>query len=365
MQKNPRLTRIPILLTAGIALLLAMWAGLLRMGWQWPLIQPQLPISHGPLMISGFFGTLIGLERAVALGKRWAYIGPALSGLGGILLAAGVQGWVGPVLLAAGSLSLTLVFAYILRSHYAHYILVMALGALAWLIGCTLILFGWPIYYIVMWWVGFLVLTIAGERLELGRMMRLSKTSQFLFNLATVIFLAGSFVALIWLPVGVRLVGVGMVALAAWLLRYDIARRTVKMSGLTRYIAVCLLSGYFWLGVSGLAALVYGGARQGPAYDVMLHSVLLGFVFGMIFGHAPIIFPAILELQVNYHPVFYAPLALLNLSLITRLVGSLANWDGAHLWGGLLNAISILLFLALLGASRLFGPKLDDPERTA
>jgi hypothetical protein len=30
---------------------------------------------------------------------------------------------------------------------------------------------------------------------------------------------------------------------------FDIARRTVRQSGVTRFIAVCLLSGYVWLGV--------------------------------------------------------------------------------------------------------------------
>ncbi|MEW5870631.1 MAG: hypothetical protein AB1894_15265 [Chloroflexota bacterium] len=354
MPRKAKLSRLPILLLAMAALLLAMWAGLLRMGWEWPLLQPTLPLSHGPLMISGFFGTLISLERAVALGKRWAYIGPVLSGLGGILLIAGVQGLAGPVLLAAGSLCLVLVFAYILRSHRASYIVTMALGALSWFIGCLLILLGWPVYYIVMWWVGFLVLTIAGERLELGRMVRLSRNSKVLFGLAAGLFMAGCLVMLIWLEEGARLAGAGMLALAAWLLRYDIARRTVRMAGLTRYIAVCLLVGYFWLGISGVIGLAYGGVREGPIYDIMLHSVLLGFVFGMIFGHAPIIFPAILGIQVNYHPVFYTPLVFLNLSLILRLAGGLADWDGARLWGGLLNAITILLFLGLLVASRGF-----------
>ena len=57
--------RLPILLLALLALLAAMWAGLVRLGWGWPAGQPTLPINHGPLMISGFLGTVIGLERAV------------------------------------------------------------------------------------------------------------------------------------------------------------------------------------------------------------------------------------------------------------------------------------------------------------
>ena len=53
-----------------------------------------------------------------------------------------------------------------------------------------------------------------------------------------------------------------------------------------RYVAVCLLAGYFWLAVGG--ALV---ALQ-VAYDAALHAIFVGFVFSMVFGHAPVILPA-------------------------------------------------------------------------
>jgi hypothetical protein len=79
--------RYPLMLMALIILASAAWAGLLRLGWTWPVLQPILPISHGPLMVAGFFGTLIALERAVAMGKTWVYGSPLLSGIGGLLVA--------------------------------------------------------------------------------------------------------------------------------------------------------------------------------------------------------------------------------------------------------------------------------------
>ena len=36
----------------------------------------------------------------------------------------------------------------------------------------------------------------------------------------------------------------------------------------------------------------------GPRYDAMLHSIFLGFVFSMIFAHAPIILPTITGLAI-------------------------------------------------------------------
>ncbi|ACZ87154.1 hypothetical protein [Streptosporangium roseum] len=47
--------------------------------------------QHGPLMALGFLGTLICLERAVALRSRWGYTAPALSALGAVALAAGAE----------------------------------------------------------------------------------------------------------------------------------------------------------------------------------------------------------------------------------------------------------------------------------
>jgi len=57
---------IPLLILAIFALLLGLWAGLLRLGWSSPAF-PNLALAHGPLMVSGFLGGLIPLERAIAI----------------------------------------------------------------------------------------------------------------------------------------------------------------------------------------------------------------------------------------------------------------------------------------------------------
>jgi len=345
MDKLDLRSRLPLMALIIFTLLAALWSGLLRLGLRWPTLQPTLPVAHGPLMVSGFLGTLIGLERAVALERRWTYIGPLVSALGAVLLIAGVSGWPGPLLITLGSLGLVAVFGVIIRRQTALFTVTMGLGALAWLTGNALWLAERPIYRVVLWWAGFLVLTIVGERLELSRLLRLSRASRTSFVLATGLFLAGLVLTEADLSAGTRLAGAGMAALTVWLFRYDIARRTVRQAGLSRFIAVCLLSGYVWLGVSGLLALRFGGLTAGPRYDAMLHALFLGFVFGMIFGHAPIIFPALLGWPITFRPTFYLHLALLQLSLLLRLAGDLALWSSGRLWGGLLNALVLLLFL--------------------
>ena len=77
--RTNRIFRLLLMALAIGALLAGMWAGLIRIGWGVPPLLPLLPSLHGPLMVGGFLGTLIGLERAVGTGKRWAFAGPALT----------------------------------------------------------------------------------------------------------------------------------------------------------------------------------------------------------------------------------------------------------------------------------------------
>jgi hypothetical protein len=342
--------RIPVLLPlmgAGmIALLAGMWAGLFRLGWTLPPLRLALPMAHGPLMVSGFLGLLMGVERAIALKHGWTYVSPLLTGLGALALIIGMSVPVGPVLITLGSLGLTAVFVVIVRRHMALYTVTMGLGALAWLIGSGLWLIGWPVHRVVLWWVAFLVLTIAGERLELARILRPSRASFVAFLIVAGLFLVGIVTSTFAYGLGVRLAGLGMIGLALWLLLYDIARHTVRKRGLPRFIAVCLLSGYAWLAAGGAMGVIFGGVAAGPRYDATLHAVFLGFVVSMIFGHAPIVFPAVLGVPLAYHPSFYLPLVLLHLSLVLRVVGDLIPWWPGRQWGGLLNAVAILLFVA-------------------
>ena len=157
--------------------------------------------------------------------------------------------------------------------------------------------------------------------------------------------MGGLIVSLVAYAAGVRVAGLGMLALAAWLARYDIARRRLKAGGQARFVAVCLLSGYVWLAVGGVLALVYGGMTAGPYYDAILHSLFLGFGFAMIFGHAPIVFPAVLGLPIRYSSRLYSHLVLLHLTLLLRVGGDLLLWIPGRQWGGLLNGVVLVIFL--------------------
>lgn len=344
MPRHP--IRIILILLGMVSLLSAMWGGLVRLGWSMPVLQPALATFHGPLMVSGFLGTLISLERATGMGYRWTYVVPALTGFGALILITGLSSSIGESLITLGSLGLFLVFVVLMRIQLTLSNIIMGVGALLWLIGNIFWITDFPIYRIVFWWAGFLVLVIAGERVAIIRILSLSKSARTALVLALAIFLVGIVLASVNYDNSMRLLGVGMIVLTIWLIRYDIAWRSVRETGLSRFVAICLLSGYIWLGIGGAIALSLGSLPLGLTYDAILHALFLGFVFSMIFGHAPVVFSEVLGVTVSYQPQFYAHLVLLQITLIMRVVGDLCGWLFGRQLGGLLNVFVILLFLA-------------------
>ena len=328
-----------------LALLFALWAGLLRMGWQLPSF-PTLSVAHGPLMVSGFLGVLIPLERAVAIRQRWMFAVPALAGLGWIALL--IVPFLGGILLTLASLGTLMILGVMVRREPHLHTVTMFLGVLAWILGNALWMFGLPIFQIVNLWIAFLVLTIGGERLELSRVLRPAPGQLRLFSVIGAALCTGALLSLFHLDWGTRLTGLSLLALSLWFLRNDLATRNIRhVNPLTRYIAVCLFSGFMWLGIGGMMQMYFGALYAGPYYDAALHAIFVGFVISMIFGHAPIIFPAILSVPISYRPAFYAQLILLHVSLVIRLLGDLTSQHDIRRWGGLLNEIAIVLFLGM------------------
>ncbi len=360
--RRRRLAPMPLMLMAMAALIVALWAGLLRLGWKLPLLDAQTLSNHGPLMVNGFLGTVISMERAVALGRnlggRHRYmLVPLLAALGGLAMLLRLEPVIYQALSAGSALGLVLIFVVIYRMQPGADHAVMLLAAVMWLVGNLFWLAGSPVPQVVPWWAGFLVLTIAGERLELAAVLLMSKGARATFIAVVGLFTVGLAVmglGTIWptIPLltpalGLRIAGLGLIAMGLWLLRFDIARLTIRRTGLTRYIAACLLPGYVWLIIGGALWLIHGMTFAGPIYDALLHTIFLGFVISMIFGHAPVIIPAVMGVKIPYRPVFYVHLVLLHLSLILRVAGDLWFNQTARLWGGMLNEVAVVLFLVV------------------
>ena len=326
-------------------LVVAILGGLLRAGVALPVVANgpwagAAVMNHAALMMAGFFGSVIALERAVALKWAPAYAGPVASAGGALLMLAG-RAQAGRIAMLAAAGLFAVVGVMILRRQRAAHTALLLVAALAWVVGSA-----WHAWQpespaALPWWFAFLVLTIAAERLEMTRLTRRHRAALPAFVAIVCALLLGA-------ATGGLLFGVSLLALAGWLFAVDIARHTVRSTGLPRYMAVCLLSGYAWLAIGGIAWAAWQLGE--PARDAALHALGLGFVFSMVMGHAPVILPALAHTKLRFGAWFYAPLAALHLTLAWRLG---MGWidAAARAQGALGNALAIALFaLTVLGS---------------
>ncbi len=347
-----------LLAMGGASLLAGLTGALVLLGFSLPDATTHVAAAHGLLMALGFLGTMIALERAVALGRRWAYLSPLASGLAAVSLLLGLPVAVPGVLFLIAGLAFCAMYVAFDRIEVALHTRTQAVGAVGWPVAAVLWLTGQPVRAIVPWLAAFLVLVIAGERLELSRLGQIAPRARWTFVAAAAIFFGGVALTPMQPDAGTRVAGIGLLAITAWLARHDLARRTVRMKGVTRFIALCLLIGYVWMAAAGVIWLSFGahGAGGGLAYDAMLHTLFLGFVMSMVFGHAPVIVPAVLRVPLPYQSRFYVHLALLHAGLLLRVVGG--DLLGIRpLWqaGGVINVVALLVFLASSAAAVIQG----------
>jgi hypothetical protein len=345
----------PLLLSlVALSLLAGIAGGLLRAGVALPLLPDsawpgQAVLTHAALMICGFLGTVIGIERAVAVKLRSAFLAPLASGAGGALLLLGQPGpgaWLG----VAAAAIFTVVNIVIVRRQRAAHTWLLLVAASAWLAGNLLFAAGQDSVVTLPWWFAFLVMTIAAERLEMTRLMRRRPAAELSLQAVLAALLSGAALSGLAPGAGGLLYGSALILLALWLAAFDIARHTIRAHGLSRYMAVCLLGGYAWLAVAGVA---WAATALGlPLRDAALHALGLGFIVSMMMGHAPVILPAIARVKLQFGTFFYVPLALLHLSLLLRLVAGMAG-DPLRSTGAFLNAAAIALFAATIAGAAI------------
>lgn len=325
-----------------VSLVVGVLSGLFRMGWTIPM--GQVAGAHGALMTGSFLGSLICLERIVALKKKWLYSIPLISALSIVLFALNHH-QAAFVLLTIGSLGLIYIYTDLIGRFKEYYFYIMMLGAIAWAVGNILMVFRAFYPQAAPWWIAFILLTVYGERLELSKFLPQTRRKKNTMYMAIFVFMSG--LLLPYHGVGKIISGIGLLLIAIWLLHYDIARKSVKSHGMHRFTGGLLLAGYFWLIACAYMMLLDTGSIY--QYDAMLHTFFLGFTFSMIFAHAPIIFPGVAGINVRpFHPTLFIWAILFQLSLIIRVAGDMAENITMRKAGGVCNALVILFFFVNL-----------------
>lgn len=366
-----------MLLALGAACLLAgLDAALLRLDVWAPVagdLSARLAALHGPLMLVGFLGSVIALERAVASMTRWAYLAPAAQAAGCLTALAGAPLLAAQLLVLAGAVILLAVYARVYRRAPSTALDVEACGALALLLGDLLWLAptlgaahtGGPdapgvpaatdpaagVPAAVPLWLLFPVLTIVGERLELARVAFLDPVVERTVRAASVLSVLAACTLTLTsgahLLLGALLAGLGVIM--AW---YDVARRTIRSQGRAargvRFAAASMLAGYAWLVLAGAVwACNNLDGGTGPAYEIVIHCLALGFGFSMILAHAPTIVPAIVHRRLPFHRLMWLPYLLLHVGLAVRVAGLAAGAVTPWQAGGVAGVVAILAFLLI------------------
>lgn len=350
--------RLLFLLLAGLAVVSGLDAALLRLGLVAPVETVSLASAHGVLMVYGFLGTAITLERAVALQSEhsrvagWAYAAPLAGGLGTLALVLQSTAVVVPagrtvpgVAWTLSMVVLILIYLRVWRRQPSYAVLVQILGAVAGAGGAALWTRGVEAAVIVPWWTSFLVLTIVGERLELARIAFLSRGTEQRIVAEACALLVALVVTLVAPAVGYPVLGLVLSVLIVDVALHDVARRTIRATGLPRFMAACLLTGYAWALVAALIWIVGGPALSGYRYDLVVHALTIGFALSMVIAHAPVIVPAIIRRPLPYHPVMWAVWGLLQAGLVVRAIGGARDSDAVWQFGGAVDVVALLAFL--------------------
>ena len=338
-----------LMVGAGISLLAGLDGALLLLGVWSPVMSTRLSKWHGPLMVLGFVGTVICLERAVALGHRLAYLVPAVSGLGVIVLLAPLpfdSARAGLALLTLAQLGLLTIYVPLWRRSHDDAIVIQGAGAFCAAGAAALLTTGVHVSQIVGWLACYMILTICGERLELSRLTMARNRALPALCLAVV---AALLVSVVSPAIGWRVLGVVLIGLAVWLCRHDVARGGLRRGGQAAYIGTLLMVGYLWLATAGIVCTVQGPPISRSGYDAVVHSLFLGFTMGMILGHAPIILPAVLQVRLEWTTWFWLPAFLLEASLLVRIgIGDGLDRSAAVQAGGTVNVLSLLTLVAVI-----------------
>ncbi len=344
--------RRALLLLAGIGALTAVFAGLARLGT--PLgWGPSYANVHGPLFVLGVFGTVIALERAVALARTWALLAPTAGASTALALLLGID--VAPWIAVACCVALVAVNVAIVRRQATAPTWLMLLGSALFGVGTVGWALGHPVFEVVPTWLGFFVLTIVAERLELSRLLPTPRWAQQVLVLLAAALGVSCCAALSGSTVAARAFGVAAAGLGAWLLRFDIARRTARQRGLPRYAALGVMVGAVWLLVCGVLFASFAVPVAGPLYDAALHTVLVGYVLSMVLAHAPIILPAVAHQRLDYHPLLYVPMVTLHLGLCARVLGDLLANVTLREAGGTTNALALASIPVAIAAGHWLG----------
>jgi hypothetical protein len=217
-------------------------------------------------------------------------------------------------------------------------------GIIAWHLGASS-------HQSVAWWTIFLVGTMAGERLQFGKVPNTTPIQLIWLVLG---LLAGISVFSVDLESSSAALGMFLTFTGITNAVFDLPQRSSR-SPLLQFILTGLCLGYFWLVSGGLMWLASAYGFTFATRDAYLHAIFVGFAVGMLFTHAPLVFPALMRLRLPFHRAMYGPLILLQLGVAMRVLSGAAQWTNGIRAGALLMSLALVGFALVSGHALITG----------
>lgn len=338
------------LLTGILILFIGLYAGLLRLNLPLP---GNLAVFHGPLMVCGFLGVLIGLERAARHGGLWSFLVPVSAAGGALCLWFAQISWA----LYCWLFSVILHVFVFLRIHWplqgATHSLSLS-GLWAWFSALIFWFGGQSIRLVSLVLLLFPVLTILAERWPMALRgpcafilsNRLGHVLAVVFGfLIWVIFLWPTY-DLPWRFSGLLFMGTGLsILISLW------KQQTSSSHGSWEgYFKGGLFLSYGWFILGGAWLFFYAQSAllEDPFYDVLIHSVGIGFILGNIFAYFPRVLTTLSGLELPFRTIFFFPLGLLHMGLGLRVLGKMGGTPWLWQLGGSLNVLAVLAFMGVV-----------------
>lgn len=342
---------LPFILIALLSGLLSGWA---RLGWEFSLAftTPTSVAQHGIIMVSGFLGSLILLEKIVFLHNRWFLLLPLINVLSIPLFLFDFQP-IAMIFLLIGSTAMVCTAVYfVLQYKESYHYLLLGGTVLLWIGNFKLLING---FYpaTLPYWIGFFLLVIVGERLEMSRFLPISR---FKINILWTLLLTW-IIGILFIPFHSKTFALNSILLsgiAFWLLQNDMPKHSIKKVGLHRFVGINLIIAYLWLFLFGIWQFLPFQTTFG--YDAYIHLYFIGFVLSMVLAHAPIILPSVLRLGIKpFHTMMYVWIGIIQISLMIRLISDVTEDTTWRKIGGLMNGIGFVGYLGTVAILMVLG----------
>lgn len=332
----------------------------------------RLANIHGKLFVFGFFGTLLSFEKMTSQYKyiptlyRWT---PLSFITGSIILVISVFIKSSKISFYCVFLSHTsffvggfLMFVYYLENIFLHK--VYAPSQFLFLLGCAVIPLAaiYSIKFMTLleadnpeFFLLFPILVIIGERLDFIRIF----TKAFLLKgqiivgiLTFIVYVVSLFIENTYKIEKYLLFSLISISFIAEL--FALKHKFSDFRKIHQYMKITLITAYIFAVVGILLLLV-------RSFEPGFHSIALGFVFGMVFSHAIVIFPSLIAKKLPAdNQISYLPFLFFTLANVIRIVSASAIYmkikflsftpifSISYIFSGFLHFFSVLLLFIMV-----------------